>query len=821
MNIKRMLLSTVAALSLTAAVAVPAKPGLRTFSQPDGTKIELNLIGDEYFHSYVTSDGLAVARQQDGFFYYVEGSKLTGVRASSPEMRSAAEKAFISGNVGKLSLSARIKEMKPALKARKQAGAPKKATQVPNNGSPRVPVLLVQYKDVKFKDADPKATFEKFFKNGSESARQYFVDQSNGKYTPEFDVYGPVTLSGNRSVYGGNDYWGNDEGVGTMVGEGCLGLKDEIDFSRYDNNGDGECDVVIVLYAGDGEASSDDKDAENAVWPCQWDLASSDYKSALYLNDVTVNKFAVFNELFGGDLTQIDGIGTFCHEFSHCLGLPDFYDTNYNGHFGMANWSLLDSGCYNNDGFTPCGYTAYEKAFMNWIELEEATEDTYYTLDPFNQNKDRALKITNSKDEDEYYIIENRRRKGWDEYMVAEGLLITHVTYDDNAWAQNCVNDYDLQRMTLIPADNELKMTKHNYFGETYYVVDEESLKGDLWPFGPATELTDVSTPAAKVNTGGYMSKPVTAITDNGDGTVSFWFMKAPLPAVETPVVGNHNIDHSKGFTATWEAGDANDVTYTLEVKEYKEIPYTLLESVDFSAETSWQTSGYAEGEDDGTRLGSSKQQGSVTSGKYDAGEEETVTVVVNSKYYGTDNSEMKVSLLNASGTAMESKTFDLKDYYSDYTALFAKKFSGEFKVKIETTAKKQRVYLKRVDIYAGDATEREPMRVSASETGNETYRLITGITGNSYSVAGLKENGEFEYRVKAVPNDTETLSESAWSEKKRVCLDTSTGVSIVVDSDSEAEYFNLQGMRVESKMLQPGIYLCRKNGKTIKVLVK
>ena len=832
MNFKRFTLCVAGACACMGMMAVPAKRGVRTFTQADGSVISLMMVGDEYFHTLTTTDGLAVQRKADGNFYYRLSDGVTDIVAHNVSERTPAEKLFIGQEGASLTVDNLVKAASSRIKSRRaNATSPRKATQVPNNGSPRIPILLVQYSDYKFKDADPKATFQNFFDNGETSAYQYFVDQSNGKYTPQFDVYGPITLSGTRATYGGNDYWGDDKGVGQMVAEGCLGLDSQINFKNYDNDGDGECDVVIVLYAGDGEASSYEDDCEDAVWPCQWALSSSDYNKSLTLDNTLVNKFAVFNELYGQDLTKIDGIGTFCHEFSHCLGLPDFYDTNYSGFFGMGDWSLLDSGSYNNDGFTPIGYSAYEKEFMGWIEIEEATENTFYTLPIFNQKSlatDKAIKITNSKDANEYYIIENRAPQGWDKYIYADGgLFIYHVTYNASAWSGNTVNNYSLQRMTPIPADNLLKMDRVSYYGETYYLVNTDDEAGDLWPYGNATELTDTSVPAAKVNTGSFMGKPVTAITKNSDGTVSFWFMKAPKPTAAQPVLGEHGIESRTSFTANWVASADEDVTYTLEVKEHKDITYALVMSADFSADNhGWSTTGYTacESIEDGTRLGSNKQMGSLTSPSFNTAEDGIVTVFLNAKYYGTDASSIKVSLLNAAGTAVDSKTVALGASYGDYTFVLNGTANSSMKVKIETVANKKRAYIHSADIYTGDASEAKAARAMASESGDELSRVITGITGTSYTVTGLKTDGVYDYRVKAVPNDSENFDHSAWTEYGSVNLSNYSGVESVIAGDNEnvaPEFYNLQGVKVAESNLIPGVYVVKRGTSVSKVLVK
>jgi M6 family metalloprotease-like protein len=198
--------------------------------------------------------------------------------------------------------------------------------EVPATGEVRVPVLLVQYSDVKLSSENPKTAFEGHIngedykdEGGYGSVREYFVDQSEGKFMPQFDIIGPITLSNPMEYYGGNDAQGNDKNAREMVQEACQNA--DVDFSQYDNNGDGYVDIVYIIYAGYGEASNVAQ-LENTIWPHQWQL-----ETALSLDGVKISKYACNNELDGYQGNELDGIGTFCHEFSHCLGLPDFYPT--------------------------------------------------------------------------------------------------------------------------------------------------------------------------------------------------------------------------------------------------------------------------------------------------------------------------------------------------------------------------------------------------------------------------------------------------------------------------------------------------------------
>ncbi|MDE5773503.1 MAG: M6 family metalloprotease domain-containing protein [Muribaculaceae bacterium] len=808
MNLKSLLLTGLATMTGLSALAIPARKGERTFTQTDGTVITVNLVGDERHHAYVTPDGLALQRAADGNLQYATIDGASGIIAHNIGQRTAAEAAFILKNVDNIQASKVI--------ARQRANAPRKspirkASQVPNNGTPRVPILLVQYKDKKFIDSDPKATFDAFFAEGATSAHQYFVDQSNGKYTPQFDVYGPYTLANNRKYYGGNDANGYDQRLQTMVAESCEGLNSQIDFSKYDNDGDGECDVVIVLYAGDGEASSYEDDREDSVWPCQWFLSAGkedggDFCRALYLDNTKIDAFAVFNEANGHNIKKIDGVGTFCHEFSHCLGLPDFYETTYNyGYFGMGPWSLMDSGCYNNDGYTPIGYSAYEKEFMGWIEIPEVEENTYYTLPVFNQKNietDQAVKITNGRNKNEYYIVENRARTGWDSYIYSTGLLISHVYYDDYVWASNQVNNFEMQRMTPIPADNDLSDDN------IYQFI------GDLWPYNSATELTDTSVPAATVYVGGYMGKPITEMQRNSDGSISFWAMKAPLPTVSKPHSLSHTPEDVDAVTLSWMPGDDTDVTYTIDVKNHKEVTCTKVMEADFSGnDQGWSTTnGYTNIEDGAFKLGSGKQMGTIESPAFNTDESGIVSVVFNAKYYNKDNSSVGVSLLDNRGNEIDYDEVKLGASYDTYTVYFDTKGISSAKVAFSCIQNGKRLYIRDVAIYNG-LYEEGALRVAGTSTqaDDDDFSLtVNGHNDTSYTIRGIKPGVTYECRVKAVPNDGESFIESPWSETYTF---EHTGTTVVtVDFTENPEtvyYYNLQGVYLGTKRpAAPGIYI-------------
>lgn len=524
--------------------AIPAKPGLLTVIQSDGTTLHIQMLGDEFNHSVATADGKTIALGADGNYYYSSADGITTMLAHDADARTADELAFLSRHEGEFTFSSLSHRKQLQGKQRvRQASHLSRATQVPNSGSPLVPVILVQYTDKQMSNS--VEDIEAHYKTDEKSAFQYFVDQSNGIYTPQFDIFGIYDLPNDRAFYGANN--GDlDAGVAQMVIDAIELAGDDIDWSRYDNDGDNVADVCVVVYAGVGEAQAWST-VPSSVWPCQWDLTEAqeygDGTGPQERNGITIDKFAVFNEISGrfDDGTILDGIGTFCHEFSHCLGLPDFYATNNNYYYGMGCWSLMDDGCYNGelvDGDTPIGYSAYEKNFMGWIDLITPEDNMQYTLPVFNGNSidtDQALKIT-ALNENEYWIIENRRQQGWDQYIPGEGVLITHFTYVPDRWADNTVNNYSVKLATVVPADNQSNTRTE---ATDPYGVSNQEFTSESLPAMMANMYSNGSLATTTGGAGAVTGKRVTEITLNDDGTASLWYNRV----VSGDVTGDNIVD--------------------------------------------------------------------------------------------------------------------------------------------------------------------------------------------------------------------------------------------------------------------------------------
>lgn len=493
--------------------SVPAKRGVwRTVTLSNGLTVKARLCGDEHAHWWQAEDGSCFDVDSLGKGKAVVPQELM----SKARSRMAARR-----------------------QAARRANAKKASQRIATNGNTgkfqgqrHGLIILVNFADSKFNTSKfgPTQTLYSRIANEANygennfkgSISDYFKAQSGGQFLLDFDVAGPVTLPNGYSYYGQNDDDGYDKRPTKMVREACQAVDGSVDFSKYDWDGDGEVEEVFVVYAGNGE--HDTTNQPNLIWPHMDNLAN--YGEQLTLDGVTINTYACASEL-NGDKT-LSGIGTFCHEFSHCMGFPDMYDTASDGNnFGMGSWDLMDYGSYNGYGYVPAGYSGYEKMVCGWttpIELDKPM-----TVNGMERLADmgQTYIIYNKGNRNEYYILENRQQSGFDKYLPGSGLLIERVDYDKDIWEWNAVNTTnggyypegsstpsynDHQRITIFHANN----IEYDGNNATY-------------PYASLDSLTDSSQPAATVwnaNADGtyLMHCRVYGITQNADGTVAFSF---------------------------------------------------------------------------------------------------------------------------------------------------------------------------------------------------------------------------------------------------------------------------------------------------------
>ena len=381
-------------------MAKPAKRGFFSYTQPDGSTILIQQHGDEWAHWTTNQAGQVVRMDEDGFYRVVEGT--------TPQM--AAKAASL------------------RRKARRQMAS---SSKVPVAiGQKHFLVVLVEFNDLSFKIDSPRQVVSDMLNepgysaNGANgSARDYYYENSHGIFEPIFDVFGPIQLSEKMSYYGGNDSSGYDKNPQVAVKEACEAIDDSVDFSDYDLDGDGDVDLVYMVYAGKGEA---DGGSANTIWPHQWNLTLGGIN--LTLDGKKIDRYACGPELNGSG--SKDGVGTICHEFGHAIGLPDFYDTDYdtNGEGRtLLEYSLMDAGSYNNDGWTPPYLNMEERIMLGWLSEDailEFPKNGSYTLESVQNNI--GYKIPTDM-EGEYILLECRNIEGWDQYIPAAGLIAYHI----------------------------------------------------------------------------------------------------------------------------------------------------------------------------------------------------------------------------------------------------------------------------------------------------------------------------------------------------------------------------------------------------------
>lgn len=502
--------------------SIPAKRTWTVVKQSDGSVLTLMNSGDEHYHYFVTTDGFTVLKNSnDNNYYYANkfgfSETISSLLAHDPDNRSEAETQFLNTLSSLKSSAAAAKPIYRKLAAPTTETEPRYSF----SGIKKGLIILTQFSDVKFSEVDLRPTFDsianyKGYDKGKfkGSVADYFYAQSSGAFDISFDVVGPVTVSKPESYYGDN-FDGSDIRPNEMVVEACKAADNSVDYKKYDWEGDGTVNMVYILYAGYGE---NENAPESTIWPHKWNLLSYDSENPLVLDGVLIDNYACSNELSGdgkSSVKNLSGIGTICHEFSHCLELPDMYDAVNNKVFGMKDWDILDYGSYNDGGFQPAGYTSYEKWWCGWLNPIELVNNQKIDHVGALSDGGQSYVIYNDNDKNEYYLLENRQLVNWDASLPGAGLLVTHVDYSQQDWFDNTLNIDSLHpRMTLIPADN---------------LRNVYSLANDAYPYGANDSLTTTSIPSANiynVNTDGsyYMKKSITNITQNSDGSVSFNF---------------------------------------------------------------------------------------------------------------------------------------------------------------------------------------------------------------------------------------------------------------------------------------------------------
>ena len=677
-------------------------------------------------------------------------------------------------------------------------------------------VLLVEFSDEKMKSGAATQWENRFNQQGFSldrhigSVSDYFFEQSYGMLTIDFDVIGPLTLSNTREYYGSAPNHNLDDRAAEMVIEALSLANSQVNYADYDWDGDGWVDQVYVIYAG-----MTSYDTQGYIWPHEWSLASAKSwgsgSGRQRLDGVYIDTYAVSNELVSA--TMLEGIGTACHEFSHCLGFPDFYDTDYLGGTAAQNWDLLDGGSYNGPfgiGEVPSPYTAYERWAAGWIDLIPLTEPTKVENMPAINEEGVAYIIRNTGNINEYYILENRQQITFGQGNRGHGLMVWHIDYNQSAWNNNSVNSIvDHQRMTFLPADGQVGILIENEDGSFQYQISADDEGGDPYPgLQDVNEVQPLTWYIAEKNGTRTHSNLIHHISETSTGKINFIYgdyiaLPSPEALAPTDITAN-------SFTANWLPVEGA-TSYTLQVEAMTGVvaPAIILEE-DFSKfrdvsegatitnslldrytqSSGWTASGLFGTGGEAVRISSSQVCGYIMTPVL-GNQQGTLVVDFDAAYYSGDGSSIVVSVLNG-GQTIGTQTVSLTANSTTYSCTFENVPSG-CTVKFGSTDKRKRFFLYDVKI----------MDMSGTGSNITTY---TDLATTSFVISPI-EADMYYYRVQAV--NEEGVSE--WTDWMDVDI-ASTIDEVPVYKSFDNNIYNLSGSRLQ-RIPHHGLYIL--NGKT------
>lgn len=495
-KLKTCIITAVMAAGLAApptAGAVSAYPGIVEFRQPDGRIVHVRMCGDEFQRWAETEDGYSLVYGDNGALMFADLAKNGDMVASmlparDPGERTPETKKFLAEVGLRLQFSeaqlSRATDMRMK-SAPANAGVPKK---MKTTGTIHMPVILVEYADVKFsntvQDFDRMMNEEGCTIGGNHgSVRDFFKENSFGKLDLVTDVIGIYTLPEKRAYYGGNDWWDNDNDPRAMVAT-AIGMADkDIDFSKFDNDGDGVVDGIHVIFAGPGEEAGGGKDC---IWSHSWDVNSS-------ADGVRFSRYSCSPEVRGPGGTLLSYIGVVCHELGHVLGAMDFYDTDYScgGRYeGTGEWDLMASGSWNGDGACPAHFNPYSKIYdFGWAVAAEGGPGTY-NLKAFDDN---GFVRIDSPTDGEYFLLEYRAKKKFDSHLPGQGMMVYHASGNLSRLGFNTINASHRQQFYPVCANSKVKLPDDD--PDSYGLVDHVSAPFPGGSLGKH-ELSDVTVPS-------------------------------------------------------------------------------------------------------------------------------------------------------------------------------------------------------------------------------------------------------------------------------------------------------------------------------------
>lgn len=521
-NLKKFLLAFLFVVAGVMTVsAIPAHPQPMDVTQSDGSRLTVRLVGDEFYHRTMTTDGYTLLQRSNGDYVYAieSGSRLVAsdVVAHNPMMRNAGELKMVSKLQKGLVDKTQAAQGKALHAKRDRENAATRGDYDDFRGL----LILINYNDRTFNyGADyfdammNQENYTGFYRtNGSfvpctGSARDYYYDNSMGQFSPQFDIAGPVTVNYSCTAPNGTQ-------VGGIFLSAINQLDPTINFSDYDRDGDGVVDMIYFVVAGYTANFSGNN--SGYLWPHQAYMYYYTYQT---YDGVYLGRYSCSGEIYGWEdygYTDPDGMGTIVHEFTHALGLMDLYDTDY-GQNGESNdpgdWDVMAGGCYMNSSRTPVGLSIWERYRLGFAGPELISEmKPGYSLEPLNTSN--AGYWLASPNENEFFMLENRQNTGWDTYLPGHGLLITRVEYNQDIWWSNDINAYaDHMYYELLRAGNEHGSNPSDPFPGTNHV----------------TKINNLTTPSLLTWAGQENDQGLSNIAENngiitfdvvnGDGTV-------------------------------------------------------------------------------------------------------------------------------------------------------------------------------------------------------------------------------------------------------------------------------------------------------------
>ena len=694
---KKQLTTILLTIIAVTAMAIPAKRGFwKTITLVDGTQVRAELRGDKNFCCMVDEAGNRYVRNDSATYRLVTDDEVTAKQNNSRARRAAKRACYSStadglGEYGKMSMGA-----------------------VPSIGSYTILVIMVQFSDAKFQSTTTVAKMKRYYNNegyseedGSVgSVKDYFKSQSHGMFVPTFDVVGIVTLSNNYSTYGydSDPYEVIDDNIDQLPRDAVAAAVSQlgVDFSQYvipagDANHKAGVPLVCILYAGRGQATESQSNANSKlIWPCEWDCDED-------ISGTHFNSWFVGNELYYDG--SLNGIGTFCHEFGHALGLPDFYctDYSYEEDDAFSDWSIMDTGGYVEDGYAPIGYNAYEKSYMGWLKLEEIGEDGDKTLQsPADAGVGSAYIIRNSSTET--FILENRQPGTWyPQSSHGSGLMLSRIAYDATAWNENYLNNTQNSKRAMIVTAN----------GET---LDYSSSPANLYGNG-VNNITSLTLFNRKKKSVGIKD-----ITKNSDGTITFTYT-ASSSGGDDPTPPTNYLFYESFNECAGTGG--NDGYWN------GSIAAGAMKSSSSESDTDnvgWSTTNAYKG-DQCAKFGTGSANGSATSPSFTVNGTATLTFKAGAWDASKDGTTLNLSV--SSGTISPKSVMMTKGAWGSYTATIA----ATGNIKITFAAQKGRFFLDEVLAVDPTATGIKGISITERPADNRIYSIDGRYVGNDLNI--------------------------------------------------------------------------------------